>query len=203
MSTQGAGPKSDPRLQSGVPVGQTAGLYGTKPKPIIAGESQALGIAMFSYRASYEDLTPERRGGTPESERSLEFFGMRDQRSRRGSDGGLCGTGQTVRRFGRTQCTLIGGGNANVCIYAASANTALVRYVDLMDSYLGPVSLCHPSDNVGAVLARLRARGAIRQRILDRTLAVAYQVRVGTDFCRSLYAMEEGFDLTTPLSHSQ
>src|ERR1700752_1931856 len=64
MSTQGAGPTSDPRLQSGVPVqavGQTAGLYATKPKPIITGESQAQGIAMFSYRASYEDLTPERR----------------------------------------------------------------------------------------------------------------------------------------------
>ena len=64
MSTQHAGPKSDPRLQSGVPaqaVGQTAGHYATKPKPIIAGESQAQGIAMFSYRASYEDLTPERR----------------------------------------------------------------------------------------------------------------------------------------------
>jgi hypothetical protein len=64
MSTQGAGPKSDPRLQAGVPVqavGQTAGCHGTKPKPIIRGESQAQGIAMFSCRTSYEDLTPERR----------------------------------------------------------------------------------------------------------------------------------------------
>ena len=45
-------------------------------------------------------------------------------------------------------CTLIGGGVANV-VYAAFYNTALVRYVDFMDSYLAGDQLCHPSDNTG------------------------------------------------------
>jgi hypothetical protein len=33
----------------------------TKPKPVITGESQAQGIAKFTHRITYEDLTPERR----------------------------------------------------------------------------------------------------------------------------------------------
>ena len=67
---------------------------------------------------------------------------------------------EQAKQFGGSdaRCTLIGGGKANV-VYAASANTVLVRYVDLMDSYLGPVSLCHPSDNVGAVLAACEHAG--------------------------------------------
>ena len=32
-----------------------------KPAPIITGREQAEGIAKFAIRASYEDLTPERR----------------------------------------------------------------------------------------------------------------------------------------------
>jgi 2-methylcitrate dehydratase len=83
---------------------------------------------------------------------------------------------EQAKQFGGSdaRCTLIGGGNANI-IYAASANTALVRYVDLMDSYLGPVSLCHPSDNVGAVLAACEHAGRSGKEFLT-ALAVAYQV---------------------------
>ena len=198
MSTQGAGPKGDPRLQSGVPVqavGQTAGLYATKPKPIITGESQAQGIAMFSYRASYEDLTPERRERLKVS--VLDSLACAIN---------ALGAAPTVacveqaKQFGGSdaQCTLIGGGNANV-IYAASANTALVRYVDLMDSYLGPVSLCHPSDNVGAVLAACEHAGRSGKEFLT-ALAVAYQVE--SELTSVAPFMEEGFDLTTPLSFS-
>src|ERR1700732_427252 len=152
MSTQGAGPKSDPRLQSGVPVqavGQTAGLYATKPKPIITGESQAQGIAMFSYRASYEDLTPERRERLKVSVLdslacAINALGARP----------IEACLAQAKEFGGPdgRCTLIGGGRANV-VYAASYNTALVRYIDFMDSYLGGAEICHPSDNTGAILA--------------------------------------------------
>ena len=198
MSTQGAGPKSDPRLQSGVPaqaVGQTAAHYATKPKPIITGESQAQGIAMFSYRASYEELTPERRERLKVS--VLDSLACAIN---------ALGAAPTVacveqaKQFGGSdaRCTLIGGGNANV-IYAASANTALVRYVDLMDSYLGPVSLCHPSDNVGAVLATCEHAGRSGKEFLT-ALAVAYQVE--SELTSVVPFMEEGFDLTTPLSFS-
>src|SRR6201996_5076052 len=49
-------------------------------------------------------------------------------------------------------CTLIGGGHTSVD-QAALYNSGLVRYVDLLDSYMGPGGLCHPSDNFGGGLA--------------------------------------------------
>ncbi len=154
----------------------------TKPKPIITGESQAQGIAMFSYRASYEDLTPERRERLKVS--VLDSLACAIN---------ALGAAPTVacveqaKQFGGSdaRCTLIGGGNANV-VYAASANTALVRYVDLMDSYLGPVSLCHPSDNVGAVLAACEHAGRSGKEFLT-ALAVAYQVESELTSRRSIH----------------
>src|ERR1700679_2100686 len=111
-----------------------------KPNAIIGGQSQAEGMAEFACAMTYEDLTPERRERLKVS--VLDSLACAIN---------ALGAAPTVacveqaKQFGGSdaQCTLIGGGNANV-IYAASANTALVRYVDLMDSYLGPVSLCHP-----------------------------------------------------------
>src|ERR1700735_5196753 len=50
-------------------------------------------------------------------------------------------------------CTLIGGGTTSVD-QAALYNSGLVRYVDLLDSYMSPGGLCHPSDNFRAVLSR-------------------------------------------------
>ena len=158
-------------------------------------QSQGQGIAMFSCRASYEDLTHERRERLKVS--VLDSLACAIN---------ALGAAPTVacveqaKQFGGSdaQCTLIGGGNANV-IYAASANTALVRYVDLMDSYLGPVSLCHPSDNVGAVLAACEHAGRSGKEFLT-ALAVAYQVE--SELTSVAPFMEEGFDLTTPLSFS-
>jgi len=49
-------------------------------------------------------------------------------------------------------CTLIGGGKT-APDQAALYNSGLVRYVDLLDSYMSPGGLCHPSDNFGAILA--------------------------------------------------
>ena len=176
-------------------MGQTAGHYATKPKPIITGESQAQGIAKFSYRTTYEDLTPERRERLKVS--VLDSLACAIN---------ALGAAPTVacveqaKQFGGSdaRCTLIGGGKANV-VYAASANTALVRYVDLMDSYLGPVSLCHPSDNVGAVLSACEHAGRSGKEFLT-ALAVAYQVE--SELTSVAPFMEEGFDLTTPLSFS-
>jgi 2-methylcitrate dehydratase len=49
-------------------------------------------------------------------------------------------------------CTLIGGGRTSAD-QAALFNSGLVRYVDLLDSYMTPGGLGHPSDNFGTVLA--------------------------------------------------
>src|SRR5437868_10178172 len=53
---------------------------------------------------------------------------------------------------GRARCTLIGGGKT-APDRAAFFNCALVRYLDFNDSYLAKGETCHPSDNLGAVLA--------------------------------------------------
>ena len=43
------------------------------------------------------------------------------------------------------RCTLIGGGKTSAD-QAALFNSGLVRYVDLLDSYMSPGGLCYPSD---------------------------------------------------------
>jgi 2-methylcitrate dehydratase len=166
-----------------------------KPKPIISGLSQAEGIARFASRTTYEDLAPERRerlkvsvldalacaisalGAAPiEACRAqAEEFGGRDGR-----------------------CTLIGGGRANI-VYAAFYNTALIRYVDYMDSYLVSGGLCHPSDNTGAILAASEHADLSGKDFLI-ALALAYQVE--SRLTAAVPFMADGFDLTTPLSFS-
>ena len=53
---------------------------------------------------------------------------------------------------GEGPCTLIGGGRS-APDRAAFFDSALVRYLDFNDSYLAKGETCHPSDNLGAVLA--------------------------------------------------
>jgi 2-methylcitrate dehydratase len=72
-------------------------------------------------------------------------------------------------------CTLIAGGKASPD-RAAFYNSALVRFLDFNDSFLAPNETCHPSDNLGAVLAATEyADGDGADFLL--ALAVAYQVQ--------------------------
>jgi 2-methylcitrate dehydratase PrpD len=52
----------------------------------------------------------------------------------------------------RPTATFVGGGRASVD-QAAFFNAVLVRYPDLLDTYLTPGGLCHPADNFGTILA--------------------------------------------------
>ena len=75
----------------------------------------------------------------------------------------------------RPTATFIGGGRASVD-QAAFFNAVLVRYPDLLDTYLTPGGLCHPADNFGAVFAvaeYVDARGA--EFLL--ALGVAYEIQ--------------------------
>jgi 2-methylcitrate dehydratase len=83
---------------------------------------------------------------------------------------------QQIEEFGGSRhCTLIGGGKT-APDRAAFFNSALVRYLDFNDSYLARGETCHPSDNLGAVLAAAEyADGSGRD--LMTALAVAYQVQ--------------------------
>jgi 2-methylcitrate dehydratase len=73
------------------------------------------------------------------------------------------------------RCTLIGGGSAGVD-RAALYNSALIRYLDFNDSYLAKGETCHPSDNLGAILAAGEYIGATGRDLLT-ALAVAYQIQ--------------------------
>jgi 2-methylcitrate dehydratase len=175
------------------PVGESQ--CAEKPAAIITGQSQAEGIAKFAARVTYEDLTPERR-------ERLKISILDSLACAFNALGAppIAACLAQAKEFGgpNGRCTLIGGGKANV-VYAALYNTALVRYIDFMDSYLAGPELCHPSDNTGAVLAACEHTGRSGKEFLT-ALAVAYQVQ--TALTASAPFMERGFDLTTALTYS-
>lgn len=73
------------------------------------------------------------------------------------------------------RCTLIGGGAVDVD-RAALYNSALIRYLDFNDSFLAKGETCHPSDNLGAILAAGEWAGVTGQDLIT-ALAVAYQIQ--------------------------
>ncbi len=93
---------------------------------------------------------------------------------------------------GRPLSTLIGGGKT-APDRAAFFNGALSRYLDFMDAYLAASETCHPSDNLGAVLAAAEMRGAGGADFLT-ALAVAYQVQ--TRLSDMAPVRDRGFDHT-------
>ncbi|MBU6463405.1 MAG: MmgE/PrpD family protein [Bradyrhizobium sp.] len=94
---------------------------------------------------------------------------------------------------GCPRSTLIGGGRSGPD-RAAFYNGALSRYLDFMDSYIAAGETCHPSDNLGAVLAAAEMRDASGTDLLT-ALAVAYQIH--TRLCDVAPVRDKGFDHTT------
>ena len=75
----------------------------------------------------------------------------------------------------RPTATAVGGGRLSVD-QAAFFNTVLVRYPDLLDTYLTEGGLCHPADNFGTVLAVAEHVEAGGSDFLT-ALAVAYEIQ--------------------------
>ena len=101
-----------------------------KPNAIIGGQSQAEGMAEFACGMTYEDLTAERRERLKVS--------ILDSLACAINALGAAPTAACLaqaKEFGSAngRCTLIDGGKADV-VYATLYNTALIRYVDFMDS---------------------------------------------------------------------
>jgi 2-methylcitrate dehydratase len=94
---------------------------------------------------------------------------------------------------GKPLSTLISGGKT-APDRAAFFNGALTRYLDFMDSYIAPGETCHPSDNLGAVLAAAEMRNASGKDFLT-ALAIAYQVQ--TRLSDVAPVRDRGFDHTT------
>ena len=137
-------------------------------------------LAAFVIRVSYEDISEEARRQI--KIHILDALGC--------AIGAL--KGEPIRYIrehlkdfgGNGRCTLIGGGNT-APDRAAFYNSALVRYLDFNDSYLAKGETCHPSDNLGAVLAATEYANRSGRDFMT-ALAVAYQVqcKIGRASCR-------------------
>jgi 2-methylcitrate dehydratase len=166
--------------------------------------TQAEELAAFVVRASYGGLSEAARAqlkirvldalgcaiGALEAEpirmlrAQLEDFG----------GAGLCsliGGGASADAQGRPEQGRKGGRAAPD--RAALYNSALVRYLDFNDSYLAKGETCHPSDNLGAVLAAAEYAGLGGRGFLA-ALAVAYQVQCRLSDAAPVRA--KGFDHT-------
>jgi 2-methylcitrate dehydratase len=151
-------------------------------------------LAAFVVRSRFEDMTRETREAL--KIRILDSLGC--------ALGAL--GGEPVRFIrahledfaGGGQCTLIGAGRG-APDRAAFYNSALVRYLDFNDSYLAKGETCHPSDNLGAVLAAAEYAGRSGREFLA-ALGVAYQVHCRLSDVAPVRA--KGFDHTTQGSYS-
>lgn len=100
---------------------------------------------------------------------------------------------QTQEFGGAGLCALIGGGRT-APDRAAFYNSSLIRYLDFNDSYLARGETCHPSDNLGAVLAAAEYAGRDGRDLLA-ALAAAYQVQCRLSDAAPVRA--KGFDHAT------
>jgi 2-methylcitrate dehydratase len=96
------------------------------------------------------------------------------------------------------RCTMIGGGKTSPD-QAALFNSALVRYVDLLDSYMAQGGLCHPSDNFGTILAAADYVGASGEEFM-LALAAAYEIQCRFTAC--VPVMAKGFNHAIQLAIS-
>ena len=146
-------------------------------------------LASFVEHAAWEDVSPAAREAL--KIRVLDSLGC--------AFGALSGPPvrlirENLEEFGGNPlCTLIGGGYA-APDQAAFYNGALIRYLDFNDSYLAKGETCHPSDNIGAVLAASEYSLASGRQFLT-ALAVAYQVQCRLSDVAPVRA--RGFDHTT------
>src|SRR5437899_12786938 len=156
--------------------------------------TQAEQLASFVVQAKYDDLSE----------------GARQQLKLRVLDALGCAIGalegppikmlqaQLVDFGGKPLATLIGG-DKTAPDRAAFYNAALVRYLDYNDSYLAKGETCHPSDNVGAVLAASEYAHKQGKEFLT-ALAVAYQVQCRLSDVAPV--RPTGFDHTTQGSYA-
>src|SRR5205085_1687582 len=146
-------------------------------------------LAAFVVQARYEDLSEEARQQL--KIRVLDALGCAIGAL---DEPPIAMLREQIEDFGgKPLITLIGGGKT-APDRAAFYNAALVRYLDFNDSYLAKGETCHPSDNLGAVLAASEYAMTGGQEFLT-ALAVAYQVQCRLSDVAPVRA--RGFDHTT------
>src|ERR1700743_2766361 len=151
-------------------------------------------LARFVVGAGHQDLPPQPRA-------LLKRNVLDSIACAVGSlDGELIATlrGHTGEFSARPPATLVGGGRASVD-QTAFFNAVLVRYPDLLDTYLTVGGLCHPADNFGAVLAvaeHVNAAGA------DFLLALAVAYEIQCRFSAQVPVMARGLNHALQLAMS-
>ncbi len=146
-------------------------------------------LAAFVARATYTDLSEE-------ASRALKIHVLDALGCAIGAIEGLPirALRLQLEDFGGNPLVTLVGGGKTAPDRAAFYNSALVRYLDYNDSYLARNETCHPSDNLGAVLAASEyARGSGKAFLT--ALAVAYQVQCRLSDAAPVRA--KGFDHTT------
>lgn len=146
-------------------------------------------LAAWIVQATYEDLSEVARQAL--KIRVLDALGC--------AIGALDGPPIRMLRaqledFGGTPLVTLIGGGKTAPDRAALYNCALVRYLNYNDSYLAKGETCHPSDNLGAVLAASEYAQGSGKAFLT-ALAVAYQVQCRLSDAAPVRA--KGFDHTT------
>ncbi|HRN72863.1 MAG TPA: MmgE/PrpD family protein [Ginsengibacter sp.] len=150
-------------------------------------------LARFVYGSNYEKL----------SSRAIVSLKLRLLDSLGCALGALDGTPvkiirKQIKEFGGNPLTTLIGGGMTAPDRAAFYNSALVRYLDFNDSYLARKETCHPSDNIGSMLAVAEYAGRSGKDFLT-ALAIAYQVQ-----CRlsdEAPVRDKGFDHTVQGSY--
>jgi 2-methylcitrate dehydratase len=156
--------------------------------------TQVEALAKYAARASFSDLSAESRRQLPIH--ILDSLGCCIAAL---GAGPVQACREQVAEFGGAgPCALIGGGQAN-SIYAAFWHTALVRYVDFMDNFLGQTETCHTADNFGVALTIAEYAGGNGR---DLMLGVAVGYTVQSRFVDHANFMTSGFDHTTQLAFS-
>jgi 2-methylcitrate dehydratase len=146
-------------------------------------------LATFVHNTNYNDL----------SENAVEQLKMRLLDGLGTAIGAVEGPPvQAIRKMigdlGGSEMSTLMGGDRTALDRAALYNSALVRYLDFNDSYLAKGETCHPSDNIGSILAA-GEYASISGKDYLTALAVAYQVQ-----CRlsdEAPVRDKGFDHTT------
>jgi 2-methylcitrate dehydratase len=146
-------------------------------------------LAAFCARVTYEDMSEQARQQL--KIRIIDALGC--------ALGALTGPPIKMLRaqledFGGHPLATLIGGEKSAPDRAALYNSALVRYLDYNDSYLARNETCHPSDNLGAVLAACEYAHSSGQECLT-ALALAYQVQCRLSDVAPVRA--KGFDHTT------
>jgi 2-methylcitrate dehydratase len=155
---------------------------------------QTYQIAKFALSRTYKDVSPEIRDQL--KKHLLDAVGSLIHCIRKPTILKLAN--QIKKLSDRGQCTAPSIGKVPAD-RAAQFYTALIRYPDFMDNYLGKEATCHPSDNIGSLLAAAQMVDASGEEFL---LAMAIGYEVECRLIEEVPVMIKGFDHTLLLSYA-